>query len=153
VLTAGDTIPDARVWTAPGEGPVALRDAIATDGHALLCFYPFDWSRGCTQEMRHLHDRHADLAAAGVTAFAVSLDHPWSQQAWAASLAVAETVRFLSDRLGEAASGFGVLTERDGLPMAARSCFLVKGDSVRASWTLSETPLPDVDAIVAAASA
>ena len=152
MLTSGAPIPDARVWAAPGESAVPLRAALEVDGLALLCFYPFDWSRGCAQEMRHLHDRHAELSGAGVTAFAISLDQPWSQRAWAESLAVDRTVRFLSDRLGEAAAGFGVLTERDGIPLAARACFLVAGDSVRASWKLTESPLPDMDAIVAAAS-
>ena len=150
MLGPGDRIPDARVWAAPGEPPQPLRQALG-DGLALLCFYPFDWSRGCTQEMRHLQERRDDLAGAGITPFAISLDQPWSQRAWAASLAV-DAVRFLSDRLGEAAEGFGVATEHDGLPMAARSCFLVEGDSVRASWMLTESPLPDVDAVVAAAS-
>lgn len=151
MLTSGP-IPDVRVWTAPGEAPAPLRFAVAGDGPALLCFYPFDWSRGCAQEMRHLHDRREELAAAGVRPFAISLDHPWSQRAWAESLAVEATVRFLSDRLGEAAAAFGVLSDRDGLPMAARACFLLVGDSVRASWKLTESPLPDVDAIVAVAS-
>jgi len=43
-LARGDAVPDARVWRAPGEQPVSLRDALAGDGFALVCFYPFDWS-------------------------------------------------------------------------------------------------------------
>ena len=46
MLEIGDPIPDARVWTAPREGPVTLRDALVGEGHALLCFYVFDWSPG-----------------------------------------------------------------------------------------------------------
>jgi hypothetical protein len=46
MLEPGDRIPDARVWVALREGPVALRDALAGDGPALLCFYYFDWSAG-----------------------------------------------------------------------------------------------------------
>jgi hypothetical protein len=46
MLGAGDRIPEARVWAVPREGPVLLRDALAGDGHALLCFYYFDWSEG-----------------------------------------------------------------------------------------------------------
>ena len=46
MLAPGDRVPDARVWKAPREGPTALRDAIAGDGLALLCFYFFDWSPG-----------------------------------------------------------------------------------------------------------
>jgi hypothetical protein len=44
VLGAGDRVPAARVWAAPREDAVDLRDVIAGDGHALLCFYLWDWS-------------------------------------------------------------------------------------------------------------
>jgi hypothetical protein len=43
MLGAGDRVPDARVWTAPGEEPVQLRDALG-GGLSLLCFYLWDWS-------------------------------------------------------------------------------------------------------------
>lgn len=44
MLAAGDRIPTARVWRAPGEDAVTLAEAIAGDGLALLCFYLWDWS-------------------------------------------------------------------------------------------------------------
>jgi len=45
VLTPGESIPaEALVWQSPSAGPVQLVAAIAGDGLALLCFYPFDWS-------------------------------------------------------------------------------------------------------------
>ena len=44
MLEPGDRIPDARVWTEPRKGAVSLSEAIAGDGVALLCFYPWDWS-------------------------------------------------------------------------------------------------------------
>jgi hypothetical protein len=44
VLGPGDALPAALIWRAPDEEPVLLADAIAGPGHALLCFYPFDWS-------------------------------------------------------------------------------------------------------------
>lgn len=44
MLAAGDRIPRARVWTAPREDAVDLRDALAGEGLALLCFYLWDWS-------------------------------------------------------------------------------------------------------------
>jgi hypothetical protein len=46
MLGPGDRIPPARVWRATREGPVDLAEAIAGPGHALLCFYVFDWSPG-----------------------------------------------------------------------------------------------------------
>jgi hypothetical protein len=45
MLGAGERIPlEARVWTSPTEEPVPLAAALAGDDHALVCFYPFDFS-------------------------------------------------------------------------------------------------------------
>lgn len=151
MLDPGAPVPTATVWRAALDEPLDLAEAIAGDGLALLCFYPFDWSPTCTNELRTLHERHDDLASAAIRPFGLSLDSPWSQRAFADSLGVAETVTLLSDRLGEAAAGFGVLGSFNGLLRADRSAFLVTGDTVVASWMLG-TELPDVDAIVATAS-
>jgi peroxiredoxin len=151
MLGPGDAIPDATVWTGALDAPVRLEEAIAGGGDALLCFYPFDWSPTCTSELRLLHDRHDALEAAGIRAFGVSLDGPWSQRAFGEALGLGETVTLLSDRLGEASRAFGVLSEWNGLPRAERSAFLVRGDTVVASWSLG-SELPDVDAILASAS-
>lgn len=46
MLVAGDRVPDANVWMTGVDGPIEVREAIAGDGTAMLCFYPFDWSPG-----------------------------------------------------------------------------------------------------------
>ena len=46
MLEPGSPIPAARVWVAPREDAVQLRDAVAGEGFALLCFYFYDWSTG-----------------------------------------------------------------------------------------------------------
>ena len=43
MLETGESVPDARVWAAPREESVALREALG-DGLVLLCFYLWDWS-------------------------------------------------------------------------------------------------------------
>ncbi len=151
MLEPGDSIPDARVWTKPRGDAVRLRDAIDGDGPALLCFYPWDWSPTCTNELLHLRERRADLAAAGIRPFLISRDSVWSHQSWAMTLGV-EDVPLLSDWAGEATHAFGVATEIFGMAdVAARSAFLIEDDTVRAAWMLGNE-LPDVDAIIAAAS-
>jgi peroxiredoxin len=98
-----------------------------------------------------LRDRSADLAAAGIRPIAISRDSPWSHAAWSTTLGV-DAVPLLSDWNGEAARGFGVAFELQGMEdVAARSAFLVEGDTVRASWMLGRE-MPDVDAVIAAAS-
>jgi peroxiredoxin len=151
VLEPGDKLPQARIWTAPRQDPVDVAEAIAGEGLALLCFYPFDWSPTCTNELLLLRDRADDLTEAGVRAFGISRDSPWSHAAWAATMGT-ENVTLLSDWSGEATRGFGVAFELQGMAdVSARSAFLIEGDTVRASWLLGSN-LPDVDAVIAASS-
>ena len=151
MLEAGDEIPEARVWTAPREGPVTLHEALAGEGLVLLCFYPFDWSTTCTNELFLLRDRLADLEAVGIRPIGISRDSPWSHASWTSTLGV-EGVPLLSDWDGEATRGFGVVRELDGMAdVPARCAVLIEGDSVRASWPLG-SELPDIDAVIAAAS-
>ena len=90
-------------------------------------------------------------AAAGIRPFAISRDSPWSHASWAETLGV-DNVPLLSDWNGEATRGFGVQFELQGMAdVAARSAFLIEGDTVRASWMLGRE-MPDVDAVIAAAS-
>ena len=42
MLSPGDRIPAARVWTTPQES--ATLEQIVSDGPILLLFYLFDWS-------------------------------------------------------------------------------------------------------------
>lgn len=151
MLEPGARVPEARVWVSPGDRSVDLRDAIAGPGRTLLCFYPFDWSPGCANELRLLRDRHDDLAEAGVRVYGISLDSPWSHRAWAEALAL-DGLLLLSDALGEAASAFEVLSDSVGIPKADRSAFLVRDGRVEASWLL-DSPLLDVDAILSMARA
>ena len=126
-------------------------EALAGDVLVLLCFYPWDWSPTCTNELLLLRDRRADLEAAGIRPFAISRDSPWSHAAWLTTLGV-DGVSLLSDANGEATRGFGVAHEVDGIAdVPARSAFLIEGDTVRAAWLLG-TDLPDIDAVIAAAS-
>lgn len=42
MLTIGDRIPEARVWTTPQE--TATVEQLIAEGPILLLFYLFDWS-------------------------------------------------------------------------------------------------------------
>ena len=66
---------------------------------------------------------------------------------------MSEAVQLLSDWNGEATRGFGVARERGGMEdVSARTAFLIEGGSrIRAAWDLGRE-LPDVDAVIAAAT-
>jgi peroxiredoxin len=150
MLTPGARVPQAAVWLEPGAPPLQLTEVLVGE-LTLLCFYPYDWSPTCTNELLLLHERRGELAAAGVRPVAISRDSPWSHRAFRESLGV--DVLLLSDANGEAARGFGVAADRAGVrDIAERAAFLVDGGAtVRASWLL-HNEIPDVDAAIAAAS-
>ena len=43
MLGSGDRVPHVQVWTAPREESRPLKQVLGA-GHALLCFYLWDWS-------------------------------------------------------------------------------------------------------------
>ncbi len=149
MLDAGARVPDVQVWLAPREETRQLREVLG-DGWTLLCFYPYDWSPTCTNELHLLRDRSDDLAAAGIRPFAISRDSPWSHRAWAQTLGV--DIPLLSDWNGAAVRAFDVTVEPLGMSdVAIRSAFLIRdGETIEAAWLLGGE-LPDIDAVIAVA--
>ena len=97
-----------------------------------------------------LRDRSDDLAAAGIRAFGISRDSPWSHRAWKEALGV--DVPLLSDWNGEATRAFDVAFEVLGMTdVPMRVAFLIRdGETIEAAWMLGGE-LPDIDAVIAAA--
>ena len=97
-----------------------------------------------------LRDRSDDLAAAGIRAFGISRDSPWSHRAWKEALGV--DVPLLSDWNGEATRAFDVAFDVLGMTdVPMRAAFLIRdGETVQAAWLLG-AEMPDIDAIIAEA--
>ena len=95
-----------------------------------------------------LRDRSDDLAAAGIRAFGISRDSPWSHRAWKETLGV--DVPLLSDWNGEATRAFDVAFEALGMTdVPMRAAFLIRdGKTIEATWMLG-AEMPDIDAIIA----
>ena len=98
-----------------------------------------------------LRDRREEFEAAGVTAFGISRDSPWSHVAWREALDL--EIPLLSDWNGDAVHAFGVAREWRGLAgVAERSAFLIDGDGVvRGAWRYEGGDVPDFDELLAAA--
>src|SRR5438093_13031134 len=84
--------------------------------------------------MELLRDRGAEFEEAGVRAFGVSRDSPWSHVAWMQALDL--NFPLLSDWNGEAVHGFGIAHEFRGYrDVAERTAFLVdRSGTVRGAW-------------------
>ena len=103
--------------------------------------------------MELLRDRGTELAEAGVRAFGISRDSPWTHIAWKQALDL--DFPLLSDWNGEASEGFGVVREfrrMRGVPQ--RAAFLIGQDgTVRGRWRYDDSELPDFDELIRAAQA
>src|SRR3954470_1423652 len=103
--------------------------------------------------MEILRDRSDELRAAGVQAYGISRDSPWTHVAWTQALDL--DFPLLSDWNGDATRGFGVAYEHRGLrDVSARSAFVISADgTVLAAWAYGTGELPDFDEILAGARA
>jgi peroxiredoxin len=103
--------------------------------------------------MELLRDRSPELEEAGVRAFGISRDSPWTHVAWMQALDL--TFPLLSDWNAEAVRGFGVAHDFRGYQdVAERTAFLVDRDgTVRGAWRYETAEVPDLDELLAAARA
>ena len=103
--------------------------------------------------MELLRDRSADFEEAGVRAFGISRDSPWSHVAWMQALDL--NFPLLSDWNAEAVRGFGIAHEfRDFEDVAERTAFLVdQSGTVRDAWRYETAEVPDFDELLSAARA
>jgi peroxiredoxin len=103
--------------------------------------------------MELLRDRGAEFAEAGVRAFGISRDSPWTHIAWMQALDL--TVGLLSDWNGDAVRGFDVAQDYRGMrDVAQRTAFLIDQEGeVRGAWTYENDVVPDFDELLTAARA
>lgn len=103
--------------------------------------------------MELLRDRRPELEAAGVRAFGISRDSPWTHIAWKHALEL--DFPLLSDWNGEAAAQFEIARDFRGMRgVPARSAFLIdRSGTVRGRWLYSDSELPRFDELVRAAQA
>jgi peroxiredoxin Q/BCP len=103
--------------------------------------------------MELLRDRSTELEDAGVRAFGISRDSPWTHIAWKQALDL--DFPLLSDWNGEASEGFGVVREFRGMRgVPRRAAFLIGQDgTVRGRWRYDDSELPDFDELIRAAQA
>jgi glutaredoxin-dependent peroxiredoxin len=103
--------------------------------------------------MSLLRARRAEFEEAGVRAFGISRDSPWTHIAWVQALDL--NFPLLSDWNAEAVRGFGIAHEYRGFAdVAERSAFLIdRSGTVRGAWQYETAEVPDFDALLTAARA
>jgi len=152
-IAVGSRAPDFTLKTKTAEG---LKDVRLSDNFGkkatVLLFFPLAYTSVCTQEMCDQSSGLGDYEKLGATVFAVSVDSPFAQEAWAHTNKI--TVTLLSDLNKTTIKAYDVV-----FPMlagvgdtAARAAFVIGKDGIvkYAEQTATPKDLPNFQAIKAA---
>lgn len=152
-IAVGSRAPDFTLKTKTVEGlkDIKLSENFGKNATVLL-FFPLAYTSVCTQEMCDQSGGLADYEKLGATVYAISVDSPFSQEAWAKANRISITL--LSDLNKTTTKAYDVL-----FPMlagvgdtSARAAFVIGKDGVVKYAEQTPTPkdLPNFDAIKAA---
>jgi peroxiredoxin len=143
-VEVGDKAPGFTLPTNSWDKKVSLDD-FTKEGAVVLFFYPGDWSSVCTDQMEVIQDRLPDFERRNAKVLAVSVDSPWSHDAWSHSREL--TIPLLSDFHREVSGDYGVLREEG---FADRAYFVISsGGEVRAK-KVEDVPSrsPEIEAVL-----
>ena len=152
-IAVGSKAPDFTLKSKTADG---LKDVKLSDNfgkkQTVVLFFPLAYTSVCTQEMCDTTSGLAEYAKLGADVIAISVDSPFTQEAWAKANKI--TVTLASDLNKETIKSYGVV-----FPMlagigdtAARSAFVIGKDGVVKYAEQTPTPkdLPNFEAIKAA---
>lgn len=149
-LPTGTTAPDfsLKQKTADSLVEVTLSSNFGQKNTVLL-FFPFAFTGICTDEMCSVSQGLADYTDLNAIVYGISVDAPFSQEAWAKASGI--SIPLLSDLNKEVSAAYGVqFPELLGYTgVAKRSAFVINKDGVIIYSESSDDPkqLPDFDAI------
>lgn len=127
---------------------ISLADQLGKKNTVLL-FFPLAFTSFCTQEMCEISKGLQEYAALNAAVFAISVDSPFAQEAWAKKEGI--TLPLLSDLNKKVAEAYGtLLPDLIGLgSVSARAAFVIDKDGVVQYSEQTPTPkeLPDFNAI------
>jgi peroxiredoxin len=152
-IAIGSAAPDFTLKSKTAAGLVDVKLS-ANFGHkqAVLLFFPLAYTGVCTQEMCDQTSGLADYEKLGAVVYAISVDSPFAQEAWAKTNKIGVTL--LSDLNKDVTKAYGVL-----FPMlagigdtAARAAFVIGKDGMvkYAEQTATPKDLPNFLAVKAA---
>jgi peroxiredoxin len=152
-ISTGARAPDFTLKTKTADG---LKDVRLSDNfgkkQTVLLFFPLAYTGVCTQEMCDQTGGLAEYEQLGATVIGISVDSPFTQEAWAKANRIGITL--VSDLNKETTKAYGVL-----FPMlagigdtSARAAFVIDRDGVvkYAEQTATPKDLPDFAAVKAA---
>ena len=152
-LAAGSKAPDFTLKTKAVDG---LKDVKLSDNfgkkQTVLLFFPLAFTGVCTQEMCDITSGLSAYAGLGAEVYAISVDSPFSQEAWAKQNKI--TVTLLSDLNKTTTKAYDVVFPNlAGVgDTSARAAFVIGQDGVIKYAEQTPTPkdLPNFEKVKAA---
>jgi peroxiredoxin len=135
MIAAGTPAPDFSLRDQDGE-EVSLSDFRGRK--VLLVFYPFDFSRVCSDQLSLYQEVKPEIEEKGVTMLGISIDHPYAHKAFQEKLGVDTTLLADFEPKGAVARAYG--SYLDGLGFAKRTLVLIDEDG-KVAWSY-ESPTP-----------
>ena len=151
-ITVGDQAPDFTLKSKSGDdmNDISLSD-YRDSKNVVILFFPLAYTGVCTDEMCSVSGGLADYDALDAQVLGISVDSPFSQEAWAKENDI--TIPLLSDFNKEVSAAYGSQFEDliGFKGVAKRSAFVVDKSGVVRFASVSDDPteLPDFDAIKA----
>ena len=156
MVSEGEKAPDFTAPLANGDvGSFTLSDALE-DGPVVLAFFPGAFTGVCSHEMNAFQDHLAEFDDLGVSVYGVSVDSPFSQNAFRDELDL--EFDLVSDSGKEVIDTYDISMDFEdlGVPgVAKRSVFVVDTDgTVSYAWVSDDPGVePEYEEVLEAAEA
>ncbi len=150
-LRVGDAAPDFELPKTLAEGDTVRLSDYRGKKNVLLCFYPFDFSSVCSEQLPAYQAEKARFDAADCEVLGISVDSPFAHSAWAEQYGI--EFPLLSDFFGkETCAAYGVLNDK-GFSNRAVILLDKEGKIVHMEVTASPPEKPDDEKLFAAVEA
>ncbi|HBK80569.1 MAG TPA: peroxiredoxin [Nitrospinae bacterium] len=147
-LNVGDTAPDFDLPQAEGAGDNIKLSDYKGKKNVLLCFYPFDFSSVCSEQLPAYSAQAERFEKADCQVLGISVDSPFAHAAWAGSAGI--SFPLLSDFFGKGTVEAYGLTHEGGFSNRAVILLDKEGKVVHAEVTPAPPDLPDDEKLFAA---
>ncbi len=147
-LSVGDAAPDFELPRTLAEGDTVKLSGYRGKKNVLLCFYPFDFSSVCSEQLPAYQAAKEKFDDAECEILGISVDSPFAHAAWAEKYGI--EFPLLSDFFGKkTCAAYGLLNEKG---FSNRAVILVNKEGKVAYVEVTAAPpeRPDDDELFAA---
>ncbi|MFB6224760.1 MAG: redoxin domain-containing protein [Haloarcula sp.] len=151
MVSVGDVAPDFTAPLANGDVDDVTLSAELNSAPIVLAFFPGAFTSVCSHEMNTFQERLSEITAAGATLYGVSIDTPFSQNAFRDELGL--EFDLISDTNRELIDAYDISMDFDALGVsnvAKRAVFVIdEARKITYAWVSDDPGVePDYDEVL-----